>query len=69
MSNMTPESIRRALAYIESTRADDEAAHGAEDALHKAVLLAIADGTASDPAACARETLRTIEIEFARWCA
>lgn len=66
---MTPESVRKAVEHIASRSCDDEGAHSAEDALYLAVLLAIADGTATDPAACAAEALSTRDLGFARWCA
>lgn len=46
---------------------DDPAAHAGEDALHQAVLQAIADGTAEDPAAMAALALETTGFDFSRW--
>lgn len=60
------------IARVEDIRKmadDDEAAHGSEDGLYERVLQAIADGTCEDPAVCAREALKTRDINFARWCA
>jgi hypothetical protein len=48
---------------------DDEIAHAEEDALHQAVLKAIADGTADDPVGMAALALTTIEMDFSRWFA
>ncbi len=62
------ESIRSVVAGIARESADDEVAHGDEDALWENVLEAIAGG-APDPAALASEALKTREIKFARWCA
>lgn len=45
---------------------DFEAAHGREIDLHKDVLRAIANGKCEDPAACAKEALRTTRIKFKR---
>jgi len=64
---MTPESIRQEVESIRAIAGDSERAHVAEDSLRHRVLLAIADGTATDPAACAREVLKTTEIKFSRW--
>jgi hypothetical protein len=55
------EEIRREAAR------DDERAHGLEDALHKDVLKAIAEG-ARNGRQLAAEALTTSEIKFGRWC-
>lgn len=68
-AKMTPEQIKEQVAEIEACKADDESAHAYEDDLRAAVLRAIADGTAVDPAACAAEALKTSDITFNRWCA
>ena len=65
---MTPQDIRNRTAAINNIRHDDEAAHIKEDDLHQDVLQAIADG-AADPAALAREALKTKDLDFARWYA
>lgn len=57
------------VSRIRDQAGDDEVAHSNEDALHVRVLQAIALGECSDPVACAREALKSIDIEFARWCA
>ncbi|MFW0909667.1 hypothetical protein [Bacillus altitudinis] len=46
---------------------DDETAHGMEDELYIDVLGAIVNG-ADDPEKLAAEALKTLEIEFSRWC-
>lgn len=66
---MTVEEVKARVAEIEAVKSDDEGAHSMEDELHQDVLQAIADGTADDPAGCAREALKTHEIDFCRWCA
>lgn len=67
---MTLDDVRRRVAALERWHDDDEAAHNDEDNLHQGdVLAAIAAGTCADPAACAAEALRTLKIDFARWCA
>lgn len=50
---------------------DDEEGHACEDRLHTAVLRAIASGGLSGEfcGELAREALKTLDIEFARWCA
>lgn len=66
---MTVEFVRAAVAEIEHIGGDDERAHSHEDTLHQAVLLAIAERTCDDPQACAKEALRTLDLDFSRWCA
>lgn len=56
--------VVRALAAAK----DYEAAHGEEDALHRDVLAAIAEGTGT-AAGLAKEALRTTELDFPRPCA
>lgn len=65
---MTVDEVRIAVDRISRMAGDDEAAHGAEDALHRSVLLAIALG-AEDPRGIAFAALETNKIAFARWCA
>jgi len=48
---------------------DDESAHSEEDTIHRDVLRAIAEGSAADPRACASEALKSLAIDFHRWCA
>jgi len=66
---MTPEHVKARVEEIERESMDSESAHCMEDTLHQDVLRAIGEGAATDPAACAREALKTSEIEFARWYA
>jgi len=66
---MTVEYIRDQVRKIENSAGDYEAAHGLEDELFEDVLTAIAERTCDDPVACAREAVKTTEIEFARYCA
>lgn len=66
---MTVDEVKKRVAEIASFKSDDETAHSAEDDLHQEVLAAIRDGKCDDPAACAGEALKTIEIDFCRWCA
>ena len=65
---MDVDQVRNRVRHIDNIRHDDEAAHIKEDDLHQDVLQAIADG-AADPAALAREALKTKDLDFARWCA
>jgi len=64
---MTPETIQQAVDYIRAMQRDPEAAHLYENALHQAVLDAIAFGRVDDPAECARVALTTADIKFTRW--
>ena len=66
---MTPDDVRDAVALIKKCTHDNEAAHAQEDDLYLRLLRAIADGSCSDPAACAREAIKTQEADFQRWCA
>lgn len=66
---MTKAEIIAVVDGLRRFHDDDENAHGEEDRLHQHVLLDIAQGTCEDPAGCAAEALKTLEIDFARWCA
>lgn len=65
---MTVDEVMAEVEEIRKLADDDEAAHSAEDHLHRRVLEAIAHGTAVDPA-CAKAALLTQSIVFMRWCA
>ena len=73
LAPLTIEEVRRRVEAIMDSAGDDEAAHGMEDKLHKAVLATIADhGENLSPlfmAELAGDALRTTGIDFARWCA
>jgi hypothetical protein len=66
---MTKADVQAALERIRSLAGDDESAHMEEDNLYEAVLQAIADGTAEDPAGMAALALKASAIEFSRWYA
>ena len=66
---MNVNEVKQLVLDIRASANDDEAAHGMEDALHKQVLQAIADGWCDNPAECAAAALETKHITFARWCA
>lgn len=66
---MTTDEIRSRVEKIRDMADDDESAHCAEDRLWQEVLEAIANGTATDPAACAEVALETRDIDFSRWYA
>ena len=57
------------VARVQAAAGDPEAAHGLEDALHKAVLQAIAEDRAVLPRVCASLALMTKAIKFPRWSA
>ena len=73
---MRVEEVEKRVAEIRACAGDDETAHSMEDELHQDVLREIArqgrepggDGSSS-PFALAEAALKTLEIEFARWCA
>jgi hypothetical protein len=66
---LTLDEVTDEVERIREIADDDEVAHNKEDALHQKVLKAIAAAECADPAACAAAALRTLEIEFSRWCA
>lgn len=65
---MNVQEIKDEVEAIRADASDDERAHGNEDVLHQRVLRAIADGADNAPE-LAREALRTLDIDFSRWCA
>lgn len=65
---ITVEFIQDYLKYLEDVKYDDERAHSAEDSLYFAVMEAIALDKCVNPKECAKETLKTQDISFARWC-
>jgi hypothetical protein len=68
---MTATDVRERLDEIRRIAGDDEAAHGAQDALFREVLTAIATGTGSlrNARRIAADALTVDEIEFGRWMA
>jgi hypothetical protein len=66
---LTAKDVRKRVAHIKKIMGDDESAHSEEDGLYGEVLAAIAGGTCEDPAACAREAIKTADLNFNRWCA
>jgi hypothetical protein len=69
LAMITVEQVKLEVERIRKMAGDDESAHAAEDDLHQNVLTAIMNGECEDPKVCAREAMRTQDIEFARWCA
>lgn len=66
---MTVDEVEAEVARIREMRLDDEAAHSAEDRLWENVLRTIASGYGDKPSSLAAAALKTIEVDFARWCA
>lgn len=66
---VTPYLVSEAVRVIADTADDYEVAHSREDALHVAVLTAIAEGRCFGVAECATVAIRSCDIEFARYCA
>ena len=66
---MTIKEIQDRIEKIRALDDDDERQHRVESYLHRDVLRAIADGTCEDPAACAREAMKTWDLPFERWYA
>ena len=65
---MKPKDVRKRVEKIRQMAGDDEMAHGEEDRLWGDVLMAIANG-APKAKKLAQEALKTLDIEFYRWCA
>ncbi len=66
---VTPRKVMQWVLKLKGMAGDDECAHSEEDAIHRRVLSAIAEGKCTDPAECSRLAISTDEIDFARWCA
>ncbi len=66
---MNADQVRQRIATIADTAGDPEVAHSHEDALYLDLLTAIAKGECDDPQACAREAVKSAEMDFPRWCA
>ena len=67
---MTVDDVRAKVAEIDAIKNDDERAHSMEDDLYADVLNDIAEGMSGRcAAALAAEALKTVRIDFARWCA
>ena len=66
---VTAADVAEMVQAVRDVADDPETAHGREDLVWLAVLHAIAGGTADDPAACAREAVMTITVDFPRWYA
>ena len=66
---MDTDEIQRRIDAIRGAAGDDERAHCLEDDLHQDVLRAIAAGNCENPKECAAAALRTLGLNFSRWCA
>lgn len=66
---MTVDEVIGRVEKIKAARGDDELAHSMEDLLHQDVLRAVADGSCEDQVGCAKASLETLKIDFARWYA
>jgi hypothetical protein len=69
---MIVEEVKKRIELIKAKgefEHDDEVAHSMEDQLWQDVLTAIAEGYCEDPKALAGEALRTVGLDFSRWCA
>jgi hypothetical protein len=65
---MSADDVRARLAEICGCDDDNETAHILEDALHRDVLLAIAEG-AENGKELAKLALKSRDIDFSRWYA
>lgn len=61
--------IEKRVEEIRACSGDAEAAHSLEDNLHISVLQDIADGADPNPSESAKAALKTLDIDFERWCA
>lgn len=69
---MTTEIVQHRVMQVKVSMGDPESAHSMEDQLHKDVLVAIAFKDDLDEAtrrALAKEALKTLPLDFPRWCA
>ncbi len=63
---MSEDDVRRRVAALTAAHGDDEAAHSEEDKLHQDVLRHYAE---QENGELAREALKTLDLNFERWCA
>lgn len=61
------EEVRRRVELLRETAGDSEVAHAIEDEIHVTVLRAVAAG-GTNSVELALEALKTLEIQFNRWC-
>lgn len=67
---MNIEQIKETIAQINEIKSDYEAAHSMEDELFQDVLRAIANfDDEDDPRELAREALKSLDLDFARYMA
>lgn len=66
---LTPEKVKEMVEDLKQIIGDDESAHAREDEIHQQTLEAISQGECFSPWECAKEALKTKEIDFNRWCA
>ena len=66
---MTLEEAKERVANLERIKSDDEAAHSAEDTLYIDFVYHVAEKGNDELSQIAKEILKSISIDFARWCA
>jgi hypothetical protein len=66
---VTPDWVRACVEEIRRNVGDDEVAHSLEDALHRIVLISIAEAACSNMRLCSEEALKTLGFGFERWSA
>jgi len=69
MEFLTLSDVQKRIEEIRGKASDDEVAHAMEDQLHQDVLRAIAEDKCTAPRSCANAALKTLDIDFCRWCA
>jgi hypothetical protein len=67
-SVMNLQDVKNNVLKIYEMKGDDESAHSEEDNLHQEVLRQVANGN-PEAKEMAKEALKTLEIDFCRWCA
>jgi hypothetical protein len=64
---MTLKQVKNRVLAIEKSDGDDERRHSLEDELYRELITAIANGQCTDPVACCKEAIKTLEMDFSRW--
>lgn len=64
---MKKDDVVKRVRAIFAERDDPEIAHALEDQPYRELLWAIAEGECDDPQGCAKEALKTGDMDFARW--
>lgn len=66
---MNIDYIKHCVETIKSAQGDCEFAHGMEDELRKQFIQHVADGDFGELSVMAKEVLKTLDLDFPRYCA